>query len=155
PRRRGGPAVAGEDRGRPQAAEADPYGARRRLPARPGVGRMRHRAVPSGGLRRRLTIAFTLAVGISAAALAPGWYLVVRHNLLADSVDSNAAQVRRNLTVAPTYLAQSPTDLLAAYARSGSDFLTVGVRGGRPFSSSFSVGLRQVPESLRRLVRQG
>ncbi len=43
------------------------------------------RRISSGGLRRRLTIAFTLAVGLSAAALAIGSYFVVRHNLLADS----------------------------------------------------------------------
>ena len=45
-----------------------------------------------------------LAVGISAAALAVGSYLVVRHNLLTDSVDSSTRQARRNLAIAPTYL---------------------------------------------------
>ena len=57
-----------------------------------------------GGLRRRLTIVFTLAVGASAAVLAAGSYLVVRHNLLADSVDSAVSQSRRNLDIAPGYL---------------------------------------------------
>ena len=115
---------------------------------------MLRRAVPSGGLRRRLTIAFMLAVGVSAAALATGSYFVVRHNLLADSVDAGARQARRNLVIAPTYLPQGSKALLDAYQR-GGDFLTVGIRGGRPFSSSFSVGSRQVPAKLRRLVRQG
>jgi two-component system, OmpR family, sensor histidine kinase MtrB len=115
---------------------------------------LRRRSVSSGGLRRRLTIAFMLAVGVSAAALAAGSYFVVRHNLLADSVDAGARQTRRNLVVAPTYLKQGPDALLAAYERAG-DFLTVGIDRGRPFSSSFSVGVRQVPRDLRRLVRQG
>jgi signal transduction histidine kinase len=115
---------------------------------------MRRRSVPSGGLRRRLTIAFMLAVGVSAAALAAGSYLVVRHNLLADSVDTGARQARRNLVIAPTYLPQGPDALLAAYER-GGDFLTVGIDRGRPFSSSFSVGVRQIPRDLRRLVSQG
>jgi signal transduction histidine kinase len=104
-------------------------------------------------LRRRLTIVFMLAVGVSAAALAAGSYFVVRHNLLKDSVDSGARQARRNLTVAPTYLRQGPKALLDAYERRG-DFLTVEINRGRPYSSSF-VGVRQVPPDLRRLVKDG
>jgi signal transduction histidine kinase len=115
---------------------------------------MRGGAIASGGLRRRLTIAFMLAVGLSAAALAAGSYLVVRHDLLADSVDAGTRQTRRNLVIAPTYLRRGPDALLAAYER-GGDFLTVGIENGRPFSSSFSVGVRQVPAGLRRLVRKG
>ncbi|MGB2954112.1 MAG: HAMP domain-containing sensor histidine kinase, partial [Gaiellaceae bacterium] len=116
---------------------------------------MRRRAIPSGGLRRRLTIAFMLSVGVSAAALAAGSYFVVRHNLLADSVDSGARQARRNLVIAPAYLRQrrGTHALLLAYQRGG--FLTVVIDHGRPFSSSVSVGARQVPTHLRRLVRQG
>ena len=105
-------------------------------------------------LRRRLTIVFMLAVGVSAAALAVGSYFVVRHNLLADSVHDGARQARRNLVVAPTYLRQGSSALIQAYRRSG-DFETAGITNGRPFSSSFSVGLRQVPADLRRLVRGG
>jgi two-component system sensor histidine kinase MtrB len=108
--------------------------------------------IPPGGLRRRLAVAFTLAVGVSTAALAVGSYLVVRHNLMQDSIDAGARQARRNLVVAPAYLRQSPQALLAAYQRGGGNFLTVGTRAGRPFSSSFSVGLRQVPQDLRRVV---
>jgi signal transduction histidine kinase len=115
---------------------------------------MRRRAVPTGGLRRRLTIAFVLAVGVSTAALAAGSYFVVRHNLLADSVGSGERETRRNLAIAPTYLRQGPNALLHAYER-GGDFLTVGIRRGRPFSSGISIGLRQVPPDLRRLVRRG
>jgi two-component system, OmpR family, sensor histidine kinase MtrB len=95
-----------------------------------------------------------LAVGVSAAALAAGSYFVVRHNLLADSVDDGARQARRNLVIAPTYLRQGHRALLDAYER-GGDFLTVGIDRGRPFSSSFSVGVRQVPVDLRRLVKEG
>jgi signal transduction histidine kinase len=95
-----------------------------------------------------------LAVGLSAAALAAGSYFVVRHNLLADSVDESARQARRNLVIAPTYLRDGHNALLDAYER-GGDFLTVGIDDGRPFSSSFSVGVRQVPSDLRRVVRGG
>ncbi len=110
------------------------------------------RRISSGGLRRRLTIAFTLAVGASAAALAIGSYFVVRHNLLADSVDTAISQARRNIAIAPNYT--SPDKLLAAYLRRG-DFDTVGIYRGRPFSSSFSVSVRQVPAGLRRIVSEG
>ena len=105
-------------------------------------------------LRRRFTIAFMLAVGVSAAALAAGSYFVVRHNLLSDSVQSGERQTRRNLEIVPTYLPkQGPDALLRAYGRRG--FETVGIDRGRPFSSSFAVDLRQVPADLRRLVRSG
>jgi cellobiose phosphorylase len=55
-------------------------------------------------LRRRLTIALMVAVGLSAGALAAGSYFVVRHNLLSDSVDTSARQTRTNLKIAPSYL---------------------------------------------------
>jgi signal transduction histidine kinase len=106
-------------------------------------------------LRRRLTIAFMLAVGVSAAALAAGSYLVVRHNLLADSVASGERQARRNLAIAPAYLSQGTDQLLAAYGRGTAGFLTVGVRRGQPFLSGPSAGVRQVPAGLRRLVDRG
>jgi len=104
-------------------------------------------------LRRRLTIAFVLAVGVSAVALAAGSYFVVRHNLLADSVKSASKQARRNLEVAPTYLPGSPDRLLAAY-RSTGGFETVLVERRQPYSS-FKVRLQQVPKGLRRLVQRG
>jgi signal transduction histidine kinase len=103
-------------------------------------------------LRRRLTIAFVLAVGVSAVALAAGSYFVVRHNLLADSVKSASKQSRKNLRLAPTYLPGSPDGLLRAY-RSIGGFETVLVGRGQPYSS-FKVRLQQVPKSLRRLVQQ-
>ncbi len=115
------------------------------------------RVLSPGGLRRRLTIVFVLAVGASAAALAAGSYLVVRHNLLHDSLDSSTRQARRNLDLTPGYLQPGgggPDRLLTAYRRGGT-FETVGVHRGRAFQSSFSVGLPQVPSQLRRIVGKG
>ncbi len=103
-------------------------------------------------LRRRLTIALMLAVGLSAGALAAGSYFVVRHNLLSDSVDSSARQARTNLKIAPAYLKESPHALLEAYERAGGGFETVGIGPGGPFSSSFEEGPRQVPAALRQIV---
>ncbi|HMI98334.1 MAG TPA: HAMP domain-containing sensor histidine kinase [Gaiellaceae bacterium] len=111
--------------------------------------------ISSGGLRRRLTIAFTLAVGASAAVLAAGSYVVVRHNLLADSVNTAVSQSRRNLVIAPGYLQKGGPDALRkAYLRRG-DFQTVLVYRGNAYPFSFSVDVRSVPTGLRRLVQEG
>ena len=104
-------------------------------------------------LRRRLTIAFALAVGVTAIALAAGSYFVVRHNLLRDSARSSAKQARQNLRIAPTYLPGRPDKLLANYRTSGG-FETVLVSRERTYSSSF-LSLRQVPGGLRALVKKG
>jgi hypothetical protein len=106
-------------------------------------------------LRRRLTIAFMLAVGLSAAALATGSYFAERHTLLADSVRSGERQARRNLAIAPVYLSQGTDQLFAAYGRGAAGFRTVGIHRGRPFSSSLGASVREVPAGLRRLVGRG
>jgi signal transduction histidine kinase len=103
-------------------------------------------------LRRRLTLVLALAVGLSGIALGAGSYFLVRHNLLADSVDSSIVQTRRNLGVAPLY--RDTGDLVDAY-KSRGDFLTVATRGGRAFLSSTSVSLRSVPTGLRVIVDRG
>jgi two-component system sensor histidine kinase MtrB len=104
-------------------------------------------------LRRRLTIAFALAVGVTAVALAAGSYFVVRHNLLRDSVTSSANQARQNLRVAPSDLPGRPDQLLANYRTTGG-FDTVLVSGDRTYSSKF-LSLQQVPAKLRTLVGHG
>jgi signal transduction histidine kinase len=105
-------------------------------------------------LRRRLTIAFALAVGVSAVALAAGSYFVVRHNLLHDSVTSSAKQARKNLRLAPSDLPDHPDRLLAAYKGTGG-FDTVLVVRGQPYLSSFELRLSTVPAGLRALVGRG
>jgi len=104
-------------------------------------------------LRRRFTIAFGLAVGLTAVALAAGSYFVVRHNLLRDSVKSSAKQARKNLTLAPSYLPDTK-NLLAAYTRTGG-FETVGFAGDQPFASKLFLEPKEVPASLRRIVGRG
>jgi len=104
-------------------------------------------------LRRRLTIAFALAVGVTAIALAAGSYFVVRHNLLGDSARSSAKQARQNLRIAPTYLPGRPDKLLANYRTSGG-FETVLVSRWRTYSSSF-LSFRLVPCGLCALVKMG
>jgi two-component system, OmpR family, sensor histidine kinase MtrB len=116
-------------------------------------------SIRPGRLRRRLTIAFMLVAGLSAAALAIASYFIVRETRLSDSVSSALEQSRFNLVLATETLGQNPSAaridlLLAQYERRGG-FDTVGEVDGRPFSSSVSIGLAQVPPDLKRLVAQG
>jgi two-component system sensor histidine kinase MtrB len=115
--------------------------------------------VRTGRLRRRLTVAFMLVAGLSAAVLAASSYLIVREARLSDSVDRALEQGRFNLVLAGETLGRNPTptqtnDLLAAYERRGT-FVTVGRSGTRTFSSSLSLGPEQIPDELEGLVAHG
>jgi two-component system sensor histidine kinase MtrB len=115
----------------------------------------RGQGIAAGGFRRRLTITFALAVGLSAAALGAGSYLVMRHNLLADSVDSSIAQTRRNLDVARAY-PNGPggtAELVKAYQSRGG-FDTVAVRHEEVYLSGL-VTLQEVPTGLKEIVGRG
>jgi len=116
----------------------------------------RRQRIATGGLRRRLTITFALAVGVSAAALGGGSYFLVRHNLLADSVDSSVTQTRRNLEVARAlaFKPRGTADLVRAY-RGRGDFKTVVARHGLVFVSSTDVSLHEVPGDLQAIVERG
>ena len=114
----------------------------------------RRQGIAAGGFRRRLTITFAVAVGLSAAALGTGTYFVVRHNLLADSVDSSITQTRRNLDVARALQSSNANDLVDAY-RSRGDFGTVVTRDGRAYLSGPQVSVRTVPPDLRAVVARG
>jgi signal transduction histidine kinase len=115
--------------------------------------------VRTGRLRRRLTIAFMVVAGLSAAVLAASSYLIVRETRLSDSLDRGLEQGRFNLVLAAETLGDSPTTsetsaLLEAYERRAA-FETVGRTGTRAFSSSLSLGEDQLPADLQRLVAAG
>jgi two-component system, OmpR family, sensor histidine kinase MtrB len=115
--------------------------------------------VRTGRLRRRLTVAFMLVAGLSAAVLAVSSYLIVRETRLSDSVDRSLEQGRFNLVLAGEILDTDATpsrtdELLSAYERRGT-FVTVGRTGTRAFSSSLSLGPAQVPPDLKRIVASG
>jgi two-component system, OmpR family, sensor histidine kinase MtrB len=112
------------------------------------------RAVIAGRLRRRLAIAFVLAVGSATAALALGSYLIVRSSRLDDSASRAVSQSRFNLGFAQTEASTSA--LLAAY-RTRGEFCTVVVpaAGGALRSAANCPTPRQVPAGMRRLIEQG
>src|SRR4029450_3357876 len=153
PRRCGHSAAAGQGRGRPEAAAADQHRARRRPPLRRRMMR-RRQGIAAGGFRRRLTITFALAVGLSAAALGTGSYFVVRHNLLADSVGSRVTQTRRNLSVAGPLRSSQPDELIDAY-RSRGGFEAVVTRAGRVYLSGPQGTLQARRDGLRAVVGRG
>jgi signal transduction histidine kinase len=62
------------------------------------------RSVPTGRLRRRLTIAFVLVAGIASGALALGSFLLVRQARLSDSLDAAKAEARFDLVLAQGFL---------------------------------------------------
>jgi two-component system, OmpR family, sensor histidine kinase MtrB len=115
----------------------------------------RRRTVHPGRLRRRLTLAFMLVAGISAAALAAGSYLVVRQARLDDSLERSLDQARFNLVLGAEVLPNDgPRALLDAYRRRGR-FDTVLLSDGRSFPSSLSLGEAQIPGDLHAIVTRG
>jgi two-component system sensor histidine kinase MtrB len=110
-------------------------------------------------MRRRLTIAFMLAAGISAAALAVSSYLIVRDSRLDDSLDRSLEQARATLVLAATILAGSSdpaaTEELIGALERRAGFDAVVIAEGEAISTSLSLGEAQVPPDLRATVQDG
>jgi two-component system sensor histidine kinase MtrB len=120
---------------------------------------MLERIVPRGRLRRRLTIAFMLAAGLSAAALAVSSYLIVRDSRLDDSLDRSLEQARATLVLSATILAgssdpASAEELIGALERRAG-FDAVVIAEGEAVSTSLSLGEEQVPQDLQATVQDG
>jgi two-component system sensor histidine kinase MtrB len=120
---------------------------------------MLERIVPRGRMRRRLTVAFMLAAGISAAALAAGSYLLVRDSRLDDSLNRSLEQARATFVLAATILAGSSDpaaaeELIAALERRAG-FEAVVITEGEAVSTSLSLGEAQVPPDLQAAVESG
>jgi two-component system sensor histidine kinase MtrB len=120
---------------------------------------MLERIVPRGRMRRRLTIAFMLAAGISAAALAAGSYLLVRDSRLEDSLDRSLEQARATFVLAATILGGSSdpaaADELVAALERRAGFEAVVISEGEAISTSLSLTGAQVPQDLQAVVEDG
>jgi signal transduction histidine kinase len=114
------------------------------------------RGIPTGRLRRRLTIVFLLVAGVSAGSLAVGSYLLVREARLRDSLDRAEEQTRFNLVLAQgASFGESeldPRQFVSAYER--RDVHAVLQIGDERFLSDPSVD-PQTPPGVRDLVRAG
>jgi two-component system sensor histidine kinase MtrB len=104
-------------------------------------------------LRRRVAVAFVLAVGVATGVLAVGSYVVVRNARLDDSANRSVRQTVVNLRYANTQ-PDARAFLVGLPARGQSSAVVVLPRGARPQTSG-GIGPAQVPSGLRRLVGQG
>src|SRR5713226_1922663 len=117
---------------------------------RPGGRRGRIR---SGGLRRRLVVAFVLVAAVSAGALAVASYLLVRQARLHGSLTTSAAQAREDLNLAATITYREAGGFIRAYEQRGTHAVLI-FPGGRRVVSDAQVN-PPIPPVLRGLVRQG
>ncbi len=117
---------------------------------RPGGRRGRIR---SGGLRRRLVVAFVLVATVSAGALAVASYLLVREARLDGSLTTSAAQAREDLNLAATITYREAGGFIRAYEQRGTHAVLI-FPGGRRVVSDAQVN-PPIPPVLRGLVRQG
>src|SRR5918996_427150 len=118
---------------------------------------MAHRQVRPGRLRRRLTIAFVLAVALSAGVLAAVSYFLVREARLRDSLARAEQQARIDLRTTARGLSfeeggASPEDFVLAYQEREVD--AVLVVGERRFPSNPAVN-PPIPADVRAVASQG
>jgi two-component system, OmpR family, sensor histidine kinase MtrB len=116
---------------------------------------MPRRPVPTGRLRRRLTIAFILVAGIASGALAVGSYLLVRQARLSDSLDVAKAEARFDLVLAQGFLplTEESTDrLLQSFQQNRVNVVLVTGQTSLPSNPTFAP---RISPSLQSLVRSG
>jgi signal transduction histidine kinase len=116
---------------------------------------MPRRSVPTGRLRRRLTIAFILVAGIASGALALGSFLLVRQARLADSLEAAKDEARFDLVLAQQFPLQTDRgieDLLSSFRQNRVNVVLVEGQTTRPSNPSFAP---PISPSLRSLVRSG
>lgn len=136
----------------------DPAARRVAAPPSPGGGNRRPpRVTPR--LRRRLALAFTAAVVVTAFLLSLGSYLALRTVLDREALDAALSQARFNLLLADTMLPgnPAPTDydrLLGAFAIRG-DFQTLIETGGESYPSGPQVTPALVQDGLAQAVTPG
>lgn len=115
---------------------------------------MAHREIRPGRLRRRLTVAFVLAVALSAGVLAAVSYFLVRESRLRDSLARAERQARVDLLFAAGFEEGGgrPEALAAAYEGRGVD--AVLIVGDKRFPSNPLVN-PPIPADVRSVATEG
>jgi two-component system sensor histidine kinase MtrB len=111
--------------------------------------------VPTGRLRRRLTIAFVLVAGIASGALALGSFLLVRQARLSDSLDAAQAEARFDLVLAQGFLPldeESIQRLMESFRQNRVNVVLVTGETTLPSNPSFAP---PISPALRSLVGAG
>ncbi len=104
---------------------------------------MARRTVPPGRLRRRLTIAYVLVAGASAAALAIGSYLMVSQSMFNGSLRQSTVDARYQLLLARDRPldAEHRTELLTAFEQIERHVLLVTGDASTPSDARFTAAL--------------
>ena len=114
---------------------------------------MPRRPVPTGRLRRRLTIAFILVAGIASGALALGSFLKVRQARLSGSLDAAKAEARFDLVLAQGFVQSGNFQgLLQSFQQNRLNVVLVTGQASRPSNPSLAP---PIPPTLRSVVRSG
>ena len=114
---------------------------------------MPRRPVPTGRLRRRLTIAFILVAGIASGALALGSFLKVRQARLSGSLDAAKAEARFDLVLAQGFVQSGNIQgLLQSFQQNRLNVVLVTGQASRPSNPSLAP---PIPPTLRSVVRSG
>jgi two-component system, OmpR family, sensor histidine kinase MtrB len=113
---------------------------------------MPRRPVPTGRLRRRLTIAFVLVAGIASGALALGSFLRVQQARLADSLEAGRAEARFDLVLAPGLLQIGVQNLLDSFRQNRVNVVLVSERSALASNRNLNP---PIPQDLRSLVGSG
>jgi two-component system sensor histidine kinase MtrB len=118
---------------------------------------MAARDVPPGRLRRRLTVAFVLVAGVSAAVLAAGAYVMLRQAHLDGSLQAATADARYQLVLAREFLPlddERGASLLASFESSGRHVLASTGPGAAVTASNAAFAPAPSPQ-LRTAVAAG
>jgi signal transduction histidine kinase len=110
------------------------------------------RVATSTRLRRRLAIAFVLAVGMATGVLAIGSYVVVRNARLEDSAARSVNQTVKNLRYATTQ--QNFQGLFYGLGERDESSVVV-LTPGADVQASGTIGADRIPPELVRLVGEG
>src|SRR6266511_741513 len=114
---------------------------------------MSRHPVPTGRLRRRLTIAFILVAGLASGALALGSFLKVRQARLSDSLEAAKEEARFDLVLAQGFVRSGNIQgLLQSFQQHRLNVVLVAGQASRPSNPSIAP---PIPTTLRSLVGSG
>ena len=114
---------------------------------------MSRHPVPTGRLRRRLTIAFILVAGLASGALALGSFLKVRQARLSDSLEAAKEEARFDLVLAQGFVRSGNIQgLLQSFQQNRLNVVLVAGQASRPSNPSIAP---PIPATLRSLVGSG
>jgi len=117
------------------------------------AGATRRKRPRSGGLRRRLVVAFVLVAAVSAGALAAASYLLVRQARLDGSLSTSAVKAREDLNLAANISYSEGRSFVRAYEQRGTP--AIFIFPGHPQIPSSPRLNPAIPPALQGRVHEG